>query len=257
MLKENTWEDFIMKGILLSIDFQNKSGKVDTRNDQLGILNIYFKKIPENIQNHCTVEFELVTSQAGNKYAKFLSVVDRNKTIFNTEEREKWYVHGENAEQAFISKIVPSLNINLQINPEKSEKPWVIDFYDYTHNNYADLKTQNTPFFSAGKYKYNNTLPYDPSYTVTFNKKDYLHYKQNYPNCDIYFWINWMQLSYKQIKVSPVYGVWKAPFQKLSHLIETNKVALHTYQNRKNDDHNAKESYLFYLLDNSIFEKLL
>ena len=101
MLKENTWEDFIMKGILLSIDFQNKSGKVDTRNDQLGILNIYFKKIPENIQNHCTVEFELVTSQAGNKYAKFLSVVDRNKTIFNTEEREKWYVHGENAEQAY------------------------------------------------------------------------------------------------------------------------------------------------------------
>lgn len=200
--------------------------------------------------------FEVVTSKAGRRYAKFISLVERNQVRFNTENRSWWYVWGEDEEKDFVTHIVPRLGIDLRINPQKMEEPWAIDLYDYTHNRYADLKTQKTPFFTAGKYKYGRVF-YDPTYTVTFNKKDYDRYIQKYPTCDIYFWINWQQLSYNHISVKKLYGVWRAPFMKMARKIQVGEVALHTYQHRMDDDHNAKESYLFNLSDDKVFERLI
>lgn len=245
-----------MEGILVSLNHEEKRGKVDTRNDEIGILTIYFRKLTEDVQLNRSVVFELVTSKTGNRYAKFISMADRNQVMFNTEDRSQWYVWGEEEEKDFIVHTVPKLGVDLRINPRKEQEPWVIDFVDYTHNRYADLKTQNTPFFTAGKYRYGG-VPYDPAYTVTFNKKDYDCYIAEYPNSDIYFWVCWQQLQYKDISVKRVYGVWRAPFRKLAQKIQVGEVALHTYQHRESDDHNAKKSYLFNLMDCKIFERLL
>lgn len=245
-----------MEGVLLSINREEKWGRVDTRNDGIGILTIYFQTVTDAIQPNCTVEFQLKTSKAGKRYAKFTAVADRNQALFNTEDRAQWYVWGEDVEGDFIAQIVPKLGIDLRINPEKAQEPWAIDLYDFTHQRYADLKAQNTPFFTAGKYRYYG-VPYDPTYTVTFNKKDYERYKMEHPDCDIYFWVHWQQLEYKSMRVNPLYGVWRAPFSRLAEKIEAGEVSLHQYQYRVNDDHNAKESYLFNLADAAVFERLV
>lgn len=245
-----------MEGILISLDRVEKKGRVDTRNDNIGILTIYFKELPDEVQLNCTVEFDVVISKNGNRYAKFITVAERNQVMFNTEDRMQWYVWGQEEEYDFIEHIVPRLGIDLRINPEKSMSPWEIDFFDYTHNRYADLKTQKTPFFTAGRYLYGG-VPYNPTYTVTFNKKDYEHYIEKYPDCDIYFWVYWSQLIYKDIRVNELYGVWRAPFRRMAEIIQANEVALHEYMHRVDDDHNARDSYLFNLADDTVFERLI
>ena len=245
-----------MRGRILNIDYANKQGKVETRNDDYGVLTVYFKDIPEGINENSTIEFDLKVSAKGNKYAKFLSLVDRNQALFNTEDRNQWYEWGENEELDFVNKVAPKIGVDLILNPAKDNVPWEIDLFDKTNNRYADLKTQNTPFFTCLKYTYAGKK-YDPTYTVTFNKKDYENYRVSHPDCDIYFWVNWIQLKYKNIVVEPVHGVWVARFEKMKEAIENRKVQLHSYQNRQNDDHNARESYLFYLKDEDIFRKCL
>lgn len=245
-----------MEGRLVSLDINNKRGIVDTRNDNYGRLTIYFSIIPANLVIDATVEFEIKVSAAGNTYAKFISMVERNQAIFNTEDRDQWYEWGEDEEDDFINHIVPRIGVNLIINPAKATSPWEIDLYDNTNQKYADLKTQNTPFFTAGRYNYNGS-PYNPQFAVTFNKKDYENYRDSHPDCDIYFWINWTQLQYRNITLQPLYGVWRASFQRMREKIENNEVVLHAYMHRTNDDHNAKDSYIFDLSDTTVFERLL
>lgn len=245
----------MMKGRLLSVDRAKKIGIVDTRNDNYGELTIYFQNIDDSIQKDVTVEFDVRVSAAGNTYAKFQSVVERNQAIFNTEDRNLWYEWGEDEENDFIKNVVPLMNLDIIINPEKTIKPWAIDLFDKTNNRYADLKTQNTPFFTAGRYKYKGEK-YNPSFSVTFNKKDFENYLVNHSDCDIYFWVNWTQLNYKNINVEPVHGVWRASFQKMKEKIENEEVVLHAYLSRVDDDHNAKDSYVFNLLDEDVFEKM-
>lgn len=246
-----------MEGRLTYLNTQDKYGKVDTRNDEYGILTIYFQQIPANIQVDCTVEFDVVISRTtGRPYAKFLAVADRNQVVFNTEDRDLWYTWGEDFETDFIEHVVPRINVDIRKNPEKETCPWAIDLHDYTNNKPADLKTQNTPFFTAGKYSYDGQ-PYNPQYTVTFNKKDYENYLRNHPGCDIYFWVHWTQLTYKNYSVQEMYGVWRAPFSRMVEKIQANEVVLHEYLHRKDDDHNARDSYLFNLADQNVFERLL
>lgn len=253
-----------MEGILLSIDRSEGKGKVDPRNDRLGVLTIYFgKQIPDDVAVGRSVEFEVRISAAGNSYAKFTSAVSRNPAVFNTEARELWYTWGEDHEKDFIENVVPALGIDLRKNPEKETCPWAIDLFDFTRQRYADLKVQQTPFFTCGSKKYSYCeKPYDPTYTVVFNKKDYESYCRDYPDCDIYFWVNWKQLKYtlpngRSITVQPLKGVWRASFSAMRELIQKEKVSLHTYEHRKDDDHNAKESFLFMLTDETVFTKLL
>lgn len=246
-----------MEGILLSLDREEKRGQVDTRNDKLGKLTIYFREIPDGLKKNCTVSFDVVESKAGKPYAKFLSAVDRNQARFNTEDRTQWYLWGMGTERDFVEHIVPQLGIDLRINPQKATARWAIDLYDASHDKYADLKVQRTPFFTAGRYRHGEE-PFDPTYTAVFNKKDYENYKEKHPDCDVYFWVCWTQLEYKGgIRVEPLRGVWRAPFAELARRIESGEAPLHEYIHRKDDDHNARCSYLFNLLDADLFERLL
>ena len=245
-----------VKGVLLELCAENSYSIVDTRNDQYKRIRLYYDKSKVKLVEGMTVEFDLCTSALGNSYGKLVSVVERNDTLFNTEDRSKWYDWGQDEEADFIKKIVPQLKIDIRINPEKEKYEWAIDLYDYTNRRYADLKTQNTPFFTVGKYNYGR-VKCDPAYSVTFNRKDYLHYKEKYPGCDIYFWVHWLQTQYRSYSVPEIYGVWRAPFQRMQITIESGIAPLHAYQNRVNDDHNAKDSYVFNLLDTNVFERLI
>lgn len=243
-----------MYGLLKFVASDGSYGKVDTRSDKYGILSIY--KVPMNLPINTTVKFQLVLSSKNNYYAKFIEVADRNMSLYNTEDRKQWYKWGEGKEDEFIATIVPNLQNEIIINPEKESDPTRIDLYDLTNERYADLKVQDTPFFTSGRYCYNG-IPYDPSYTVTFNRKDYENYRAHHPDCDIYFWVSWQQLSYRDIKVESVEGIWRASFSRMSELIENGIVALHPYIYRQNDDHNAKDSFLFNLNDPTVFERIM
>ncbi|MGF9824781.1 cold shock domain-containing protein [Brevibacillus agri] len=194
------------------------------------------------------VEYEVVSSERGTK-AVTVKVLERNNAIeHDTEDKQYWCRKGEQEEEAFIREIVPKIGKRLIIHPGKKSRKTIIDLYDLDRNIEADLKTQTTPFFSAGKYGLN------PEFTVTFNHKDYEYYKNNYPNAIIYWWVNWLQLSWGNFKVDPLYGVWEVPFRTLQVMIENRQVPLHEYIHRKDDDVNAKSSYLF---DLRHFQRLL
>lgn len=156
----------------------------------------------------------------------------------DTEARSSWYRHGEDLEDAFIQRVAPSLSLVIKLNPKKDLDPTVIDML-YLNKFEADLKTQNTPFFTAKKYG----VP--PQYAVTFNKKDYERYKRLYPHSIIFFWVNWTSLEWNGNKVKPMNVVYKIPFWKLCKDIESGSIKLHTYERRKTDKRaNAKDSYV-------------
>ena len=94
---------------------------------------------------------------------------------------------------------------------------------------------------------------YCPQFTVVFNKKDRLRYLENHKNIDIYFWIDWHQISLGKYSVIPMECIAKINFQNLNRLCFDEK--LHRYKQRINDKKgNAKESYLI-MIANNYFEK--
>lgn len=249
-----------MEGRISYIDNSKGYGYIKTENKEIGDLSFYFEANSCTMSKDDTVSFEITTSKkTGKKYAKNVKSVVRNASKYNTEDKQKWCKEGEQLEKAFVENIVPKLSIKLDINPQKKTNPYAIDLIDYTNKKYADLKSQNTPFFTAGRYKYGKEkeIQYDAQFTVTFNKKDYENYKKNYPNCDIYWCINWTQLTYGSNTIKPLDGVWVAKFSDMANKIEQNEVYLHEYIHRKDDDVNAKDSYLFDLSDETVFKKLI
>ena len=198
-----------------------------------------------------TVRFDARKSKTGKGYAVNIAICNERNTVkFNTEDKRIWCDFGARKEVAFVENIVPLLGRDIIVNPEKEHNPYAIDLVDRSSSKYADLKTQNTPFFTAGQYGI------DPQYAVTFNKKDYERYCEFYPMCDIYFHVQWEQTSYREIVVNPLSGVWVAKFEDMRRKIEMGRVPLHEYLYRKNDTVNAKESYVFNLRD-PIFTRLL
>ena len=71
-----------------NINLIRPGGKKRTsRYKNIGILTIYFQEIPDVVQMDSTIEFDIAISRIGNRYAKFISVADRNQALFNTEDR--------------------------------------------------------------------------------------------------------------------------------------------------------------------------
>lgn len=247
-----------MEGQVIEINYEHGYGRIETHNKDLNRLTFYLNKVSERIEENDTVSFEVKKSRAGIYYAQYVKLVRRNVSKYNTEDKQLWCREGELLEQAFVEKIVPKMNLDIIINPEKSINPYAIDLFDRGNNRYADLKSQNTPFFRCGTYIYRKSgMRYNPTYTMTFNKKDYERYLALYPNCDIFVCINWTQLEYEGIVVERINGVWRAPFFAMANEINKNNVYLHEYLHRKNDDINAKASYLFDLRDEEIFERMI
>jgi cold shock CspA family protein len=211
-------------------------------------LFVHFSKIKaegfKTLLEGQTVQYNLDKDSARGLTATDVEVPERNNVVeHNTEDKGYWCRKGEEEEEAFVREIVPHINRNLVIHPDKKKRKTTIDLLNTDNNTLADLKTQSTPFFSAGQYKY------DPQYTVTFNHKDYVYYSTSYPNAYIYFWVNWKQLSYGTYTVEPLYGVWEVPFSYLKENIQAGRAVLHKYKHRVGDKINATESYLFDLQD--------
>lgn len=205
------------------------------------------------LEINATVSFDIRESKSGKPYAVNVSLcAERNRSKYNTEDKQSWCKEGARLEVEFVKNVAPQIGRNLIVNPEKVYNPCAIDLQDMDKGRYADLKSQNTPFFTASTID----SRYDPQFTVTFNRKDYLHYSRKYPACDIYFCVNWTQTIYQNIKVEPMEGVWAARFQDMRELIENGMIPLHSYKYRRGDTVNARESYLFDLRSR-IFTRLL
>src|SRR5690606_9924466 len=97
------------------------------------------------------------------------------------QEKSIWCKDGEKIEEAFVNKYGEKLNVT--INPQKQTNPYAPDLL-FDNKHFADLKTQNTPFFKAKKL-YN----IDSSYAIVFNRKDAERYYKDYPDIIIYFWV--------------------------------------------------------------------
>lgn len=201
-----------------------------------------------------TVSFDLAQDTVGRTIGINVVRQERNTSKFNTEDKGSWVVEGASLEVDFVERVVPFLKRDIRIHPDKKTNPYSIDLYDYDKDRPADLKTQETPFFLVAK-KYPK-FGYDPQYTVTFNHKDYVRYKERYPDCDIYYFVRWKQTEKYGVKIKPLTGVWVAAFRDMQRLIEGKKVKLHPYQYRQDDQTNAKDSYIFDLR-NQIFTRLL
>ena len=211
-----------MEGRISYINNSKGYGYIKTENKEIGDLSFYFEANLCTMSKDDTVSFEIATSKnTGKKYAKNVILVARNVCKYNTEDKQKWCKEGEKLEIAFVKNIVPKLAIKLDINPEKKINPYAIDLIDYTNNKYADLKSQNTPFFTAGRHNYGEgeKTQYDPQFTVTFNRKDYENYKANHPECDIYWCINWTQLTLGGTTIKPLDGIWVSKFSDMANKI--------------------------------------
>lgn len=173
----------------------------------------------------------------------------------DTEDRLWWYKYGEIGEKYFVEWVCSDLDINCVINPMKEKDPTVPDLL--VDGRLADLKTQKTPFFTAARYSKSvdgESVQYDPTYTVTFNVKDFERYFKYYRDIDIYFWVKWRDTEYTSpgryhIKVKPISGVWVVSFMRLRELIYTCKYPIHSYIRRQGKTGNARDSYLVDLRD--------
>jgi len=165
--------------------------------------------------------------------------------MWNTEDKEWWCKDGVRREVDFVNRIAPSLGLNAKINPEKEQNQYLPDLI--VNGKLADLKSQTTPFYTASTAFATERRPYGiaPQFAVTFNRKDYRHYKQYYPDLDIYFWVEWAGTTGYGVTIRPMVGVYKVPFRQLAADIEAEEVSLHEYQRRLSDTRNARNSYGF------------
>lgn len=232
--------------------FEDGLGTIDTHDKAIGIVFVSWQNIrssgTKKLEVHDTVEFSLFKDEENYFWAIDVNVIDRNAVKYSTEDKASWCREAEVLEREFVRDIAPKINRTLIINPEKALDPTVIDLYNPIQNYYADLKSPRTPYFTSSTYGF------DPTYTVTFNRKDYLRYKKLYPSAIIYWHVRWDQLSLGERKVEPLEGVWEVPFSYMAKVIEEGMAPLHPYKYRKTDEVNAKDSYLFNL---NTFPRLL
>ena len=157
----------------------------------------------------------------------------------DTEQKDAWYEFGEKREQAFVSAVAPNIGLDANINPEKDQKDHALDLV--VDDVYADLKTQETPFFKA-ETKYG--VP--PQYAVTFNMNDYRRYKRKEHGFEIYYWVRWAGEEAYGYSVEQMEGVWSIGFERLRSLIENGRFSKHAYRRRQNErrDGNSRRSYV-------------
>lgn len=170
--------------------------------------------------------------------------------MHDTEDRAYWFARGCDLEAAFVTDTAPRVGVSVQINPAKATDKYAIDLIWEIRPGVhvpADLKTQNTPFFSA------RTYGKDPGRTVTFNLKDLRRYEQQYPHARVLFHVHWtrteMELRGQVIRVPPLHGVWWADIPTIRALVDRDD-ARHAYRRRVADTQgNARASYLLALDD--------
>lgn len=101
--------------------------------------------------------------------------------IHNTEDKDYWVEKGRELEDEFVQTVAPVAGLDARINPAKDDDKYAPDLL--VDGELADLKTQHTPFFTAGKYGI------QPHFCVTFNTKDKTRYVKKYGDLPVYFWV--------------------------------------------------------------------
>jgi hypothetical protein len=162
----------------------------------------------------------------------------------DTEDKKYWVSkYGIEKEKEFCKFMSEVVGISTIINPEKYKNIFVPDII--VNGALSDLKCIGTPFYLSGKlYKTN------PQYAVTFDDKDYMRYKKNYPNINIYFWVQYegARGSYAGATISllPMDHIFEVSFNRLKNYIEANGVPHHTYKRRIDDEiGNSRGCYIF------------
>ena len=171
---------------------------------------------------------------------------NRNEGVKHpTEDKFWWLRHGEDLERDFVALCRTRFSMKVEINPSKLIDPLAPDLL--VNGSIADLKTQNTPFFTAARYQLN------PQYTVTFNRKDYERYRSRYPEIVIFYWVDWQQTTWRSFSVPHLAGIYSLPFSQISSMIDRGAPE-HRYVHRRDDTlGNAKSSFL---LDLRLFKDI-
>lgn len=179
--------------------------------------------------------------------------INNNELLYHDlQDKSRWCKDGEKIEEGFIRQFGEKLG--LVINPEKKTNPYAPDLLNTINGKLGDLKLQSTPFFKA-----KSMYGIDPTYAVVFNLKDKLRYETNYPEIEIYYWVNWIaikfEMGFSKIQVEPLQGIWEVDFQIFNKYL--NETSLHEYQQRVNDQKgNARSSFVCDIRAN-IFNRLI
>ena len=158
--------------------------------------------------------------------------------IPQTEDRQAWYVLGEQREQLFIDKYGKQLE--LIINPSKQKYKTSPDLYHIKESQSAELKVQFVPFFQSEKLF---NIP--PKYAWTFNQNDLIDYGMTkWDKFPIYIWVNYQEpIERYGVNIDKFEAVYMTRIFYLKQLSE--HACLWDYLNRRNTSGNSKESYAF------------
>jgi hypothetical protein len=157
--------------------------------------------------------------------------------VHNTEDKTYWCQQALADEERFVRGL-RYYGYDAIINPKKETDKYAPDLI--VNGRLADLKHETAPLFTSGRYGV------EPQYSYTFNRKDYIRYKNLYPDIDIFVWLEWKTTSMCGQVVQPMNTVWLITFDHLKDKIESGSVPLHTYKRRIDDKkRNAKDSYVF------------
>ena len=160
----------------------------------------------------------------------------------NTEDKRAWCEYGDRAEKEFSIGRLFDLGLSGGVNLGKRTDPYTHDLFV---NFPADLKSIRTPLFKA-----RDLYQLDPQYTITFNAKDGLRYRDKYPNIIVIFDIKWEVLR-KDIdgfpyEVDPMHLTVAGFLSDIRRAIKKSGSHKIVYQRRINDEEgNAKESWVF------------
>lgn len=158
-----------------------------------------------------------------------------DKVPHDTEDKAWWLTFGETLEVEFVKKCRET-GLSVSLNPEKRTDKTAPDLV--FNGKRADLKTQQTPFFSAANYGI------DPRYCVTFNRKDHERYSTRFPDIVLFFWVEWKQLVYREYSIDHLAGVFLVELPRVSEMI-ADGAPEHFYLRRRGDRQgNARSSFL-------------
>lgn len=177
----------------------------------------------------------------------------RNRTVsVDTEDKKKWLKIGEKFESEFVKFMTEQSHIEVRINPDKASNPLAPDLLVPGYG-LCDLKTQQTPFFTAGRYG----IP--PEHAFTINAKDIIRYRKLYPQIGIFIWINWENNVASDSRFKPMGYKWGVYFTTIADMIgfiDSDMAKEHSYKRRvdksnkklsswgMNNDKNATSSYV-------------
>ena len=180
----------------------------------------FYPQAGSKLEKGMIVEFDTRVSQTGKIYAVDITPSASSERDALTDRRLDWYKNSKPKHIAFLKNTASKLNRNLVLNPDRADSPTAPALYDKDRQRYVDLQIRNTPYFLAKSL----SDKLDPRFTVTLYSNDYQNYSENYPDCDVYFHVDWTTLflqgangvAYSDpISVEPLEGVWAARFSDL------------------------------------------